>query len=267
MPGLRKFGVPPGGAFDRESRLLAAAVVGADVDAECLEVATTAFGDQPFLTAICEEEGMLSIVGMDCTVQVDGKETPRPFVRQVTPGQELRISAGKAGMRVYLAGADRITFNDDTLTCESVEKSWEGRRRIARQQSLRRGQLRYIPLSEDLHGHEFTVANEINRIGLRLTGGPTLNTDAGQSEPSVPGAIQAIEGGLLVHGPDGPTVGGYRKVGVVIQADLDKVGQLRPGQLVSFAQVSMKAAREAWIEQNHQLERLRRLVRILTTME
>jgi allophanate hydrolase subunit 2 len=36
----------------------------------------------------------------------------------------------------------------------------------------------------------------------------------------------------VILGPDHPTTGGYPVIGVVIDTDTDKVGQLRPGQPV-----------------------------------
>ena len=50
------------------------------------------------------------------------------------------------------------------------------------------------------------------------------------SEPAIPGAIQIPpSGGPIVLGPDGPTIGGYPKVAVVIDADLDRLGRAGPG--------------------------------------
>ncbi len=43
-------------------------------------------------------------------------------------------------------------------------------------------------------------------------------------------------------GPDGPTIGGYPKVAVVLSADLAKLGQLGPGQAVRFAAVTAEYA-------------------------
>ena len=72
-----------------------------------------------------------------------------------------------------------------------------------------------------------------------------LHVHSLQSEPAVPGVIQIPPNGLpIVLGPDGPTIGGYPKVGVVIDADLDKVGRLRPGDKVRFQAVSLEEARE-----------------------
>ncbi len=49
----------------------------------------------------------------------------------------------------------------------------------------------------------------------------------------------------IILGPDGPSLGGFVCPLVVIQADLWKVGQLAPGDSISFAIVSDSQAREA----------------------
>ena len=46
--------------------------------------------------------------------------------------------------------------------------------------------------------------------------------------------------------PDGPTVGGYPKLAVVIQADLGELPQCQPGRAVRFLEVSLEEARAAW---------------------
>jgi antagonist of KipI len=50
------------------------------------------------------------------------------------------------------------------------------------------------------------------------------------------------DGQCIVLGVDGQTIGGYPKIAQVIQADLDALGQLRPGQSVRFVKVTMDGA-------------------------
>ena len=47
--------------------------------------------------------------------------------------------------------------------------------------------------------------------------------------------MQVPAGGLpVVFGADHPVTGGYPVVGVVIEADADRLAQARPGQVVRF---------------------------------
>jgi 5-oxoprolinase (ATP-hydrolysing) subunit C len=85
-------------------------------------------------------------------------------------------------------------------------------------------------------GAEWTVAPRSDRIGYRLNG-PALSsfTDQLISEPVLAGSIQIPPGGIpIVTMRDGPTVGGYPKLGLVDPDDLDWVAQCRPGAPLRF---------------------------------
>jgi allophanate hydrolase subunit 2 len=63
------------------------------------------------------------------------------------------------------------------------------------------------------------------------------------SEPVCPGAVQVTrDGQSIILGVDGQTIGGYPKIAQVISADLDVVGQLRPGDEVFFSLVPLDEA-------------------------
>jgi antagonist of KipI len=97
---------------------------------------------------------------------------------------------------------------------------------------------------EQFCGHDFLVTPESNRMGLRLEGEPlTMPARELLSEPVCPGAVQVTGNGqCVVLGVDGQTIGGYPKVAQVITADLDKLGQLRPGERIRFRQVALDEA-------------------------
>ena len=54
----------------------------------------------------------------------------------------------------------------------------------------------------------------------------------------------------VILGPDGPSLGGFVCPAVVVNAELWKLGQLRPGDTVRFHRLSLAqaAAREAAVE-------------------
>ena len=85
----------------------------------------------------------------------------------------------------------------------------------------------------------WTVRAESNRIGVRLDG-PCLPRAGGPraelpSEATLPGALQVpADGRPILLGPDAPVTGGYPVIAVVLDADLDAVAQLRPGDAVHF---------------------------------
>lgn len=83
------------------------------------------------------------------------------------------------------------------------------------------------------------VSSRSDRTGYRLTG-PALNPprEGMLSEPVLPGSVQVPPDGLpIVTMNDGPTVGGYPKLGVLDPEDLSRLAQCRPGQSVRFVPV------------------------------
>ncbi|MCI0377697.1 MAG: biotin-dependent carboxyltransferase family protein [Gemmataceae bacterium] len=97
---------------------------------------------------------------------------------------------------------------------------------------------------KQFYDQEFRVSKNLNRMGIRLEGEPlTMPARELVSEPVCPGAIQATaDGQCIMLGVDGQTIGGYPKIAQVIQADLDLLGQLRPGETIRFEKVSLAEA-------------------------
>ena len=81
----------------------------------------------------------------------------------------------------------------------------------------------------------FTVHHHSSRVGIRLVPASDLTSvpPLATSEPSVPGVIQQTpQGEWIIHGPDGPTISGYPKVGVLDQFELEDASLLRIGDTV-----------------------------------
>jgi biotin-dependent carboxylase-like uncharacterized protein len=88
-----------------------------------------------------------------------------------------------------------------------------------------------------LTGSAYTVTSQSNRVGLRLAGAVLERERPGElpSEGMVLGALQVPPSGTpVLFLADHPVTGGYPVIGVVADADLDRCGQLRPGQAVRF---------------------------------
>lgn len=58
------------------------------------------------------------------------------------------------------------------------------------------------------------------------------------------GGVQAPFGVPVIFCPDQSTIGGHLKIATVISADLDKVGQSKPGDTTFFEQISVNEAQE-----------------------
>jgi antagonist of KipI len=107
----------------------------------------------------------------------------------------------------------------------------------------------------DFYGSSFRVQPDSNRMGLRLQGPPLSVPDRHMiSEPVCPGTVQVTSNGqCIILGCDGQTIGGYPKIAHVISADLDKLGQLRPGDTIRFELVEIEVAEKAFRERQHEL--------------
>ena len=94
--------------------------------------------------------------------------------------------------------------------------------------------------SEEQHNCFFaqvwTISPQSDRVGYRLSGEP-LKHRLGEliSEPVIPGTIQLPDNGQpIVTMRDGPTVGGYAKLGVLDERDISWLAQVQPGRQVRF---------------------------------
>jgi antagonist of KipI len=107
-------------------------------------------------------------------------------------------------------------------------------------------------------GARFRVAPESDRMGLRLEGPvPSIKADAERrSVPVAPGSVQVAGDRLIVLGVAGGTMGGYPHVAQVIAADLDHLGQARPGDVVRFVPITRDGARRLDRERRESLRRL-----------
>ena len=86
-------------------------------------------------------------------------------------------------------------------------------------------------------------------MGLRLSGPALAHNEKGAEIPTdgvIPGAIQVPgDGQPIVLLADGQTTGGYAKIATVISADLPRLGQARPGDVLRFKRVDRGEARKA----------------------
>lgn len=90
-----------------------------------------------------------------------------------------------------------------------------------------------------LTGQPWRVGARSDRVGLRLSAEAPLRRSRDGEIPTegvVTGALQVSpDGDLVLFAADHPVTGGYPVVAVVVDADLDRVGQLRPSTDVRFA--------------------------------
>jgi biotin-dependent carboxylase-like uncharacterized protein len=116
---------------------------------------------------------------------------------------------------------------------------------------------------------EFKLTAQANRMGFRFLG-PELKLkpkpeyllrDGGNGAADIVddttpmGGIQ-VPGGveMIIMGVEVPSAGGYAKIGVVITADMSRVGQLRPAESIRYQAVTHDEAVQIGIDQSHSLD-------------
>jgi biotin-dependent carboxylase-like uncharacterized protein len=96
-----------------------------------------------------------------------------------------------------------------------------------------------------MDGSTYRIAEDSNRMGLRLQGPKLECTRELLTEGVSLGAIQVPrEGQPIITFVEHQTTGGYPKIANVISADLAAVGQLRPRDEIRFERVSRSQALE-----------------------
>ena len=104
----------------------------------------------------------------------------------------------------------------------------------------------------------FIISNEIDRMGIRLTGPNLENVVSSniKSEGLVKGTIQVTtDGNPIIMLADHGSIGGYPKIGTVISADLDSLAQLTPKSEIYFEEVSLEEAEALYKKQIKELNK------------
>jgi 5-oxoprolinase (ATP-hydrolysing) subunit C len=256
-PRSRALGMPVGGAADRFALAIGNALVGNASDAAALEV--TLIGP----TLVADAPVACVLWGAPFAMASGPRDLHSGTTFTLKAGEELRIGGTSRGMRAYLCVAGGIDAPLILHSRSSLSPLAAGAGLAcptgavtARRPDLRpelSSVLRVLPGAQadwfpDRALTRFEVTPASNRMGLRLRGEP-LSVPPRElvSEPVCPGAVQVTrDGQCIVLGVDGQTIGGYPKVGQVVAADLDRVGQLRPGDAVEFEYVTLEQAEGLW---------------------
>ena len=259
-PGRAHLGVPRSGAADRASLRLANRLVGNDDGAAALEV----LGGGAVLEATTDV--VVAVVGARCEITVDGRQRGRDVAVALAAGQVLRLGSTSAGIRVYVGLRGGVDVPEVLGSRSYDQLGAVGPAPLAGGDALAAGQaaagppvweqvptadppdqpvLRVLPgpRADWLVGGPaalvegtWTVSPHSDRTGVRLQGRPLARrTGDLASEGTVTGGIQVPpDGQPILLGPDAGVTGGYPLVAVVVDADVDAIGQLAPGTTVRF---------------------------------
>jgi antagonist of KipI len=283
--GFGPMGVSPSGAADPLALRIGNRLVGNAERTAALEM--TLLGG----TFAFPERAEIALTGADFSATLDDHSVEMWNSVEVRPGQTLRMGPTRAGARCYLCvrgGIDVKLFLGSASThLLSGLGGFEGRAlrkgdvlrigtaagsfRTFRKRKLAAkvvGQLQPRKVLRVTAGPQsewfseearktfyigtYRVAEESNRMGLRLEGAAITSAAGGEmlSEGVCLGAVQITASGLpIILFVEQQTTGGYPKIANVISADLSSLGQLRPRDEIRFELVEMETARALLAEQ------------------
>jgi len=261
--GWARYGVPTSGVMDDHAAEWANRLLENPLNAPVLEIP----GSGARLGFLC-----------DAWIAVTGAKGKYPMWRAVhaQAGELLEIGELETGLWTYIAvkggfesgmrlgsasvypraGFGELLREGDVLRAQKAEFAlprgvsarlapWAEQRDYSRPPTLRVWQGPQWNLFSEAQRNRFfaqswTVSPQSDRVGYRLSG-EALAHEIGEliSEPVIPGTIQVPENGQpIITMRDGPTVGGYAKLGVVDERDISWLAQVRSGRGVRFQLVN-----------------------------
>lgn len=260
-PGLAHLGVSRSGAADRRAHRLANRLVANPDDRATVEVTLGGLAAR-----VRGGDVDIAVTGADTNPAVNGITFGTNSIHHVRDGEVIALGAPRAGLRSYLAvrggicvqpvlgsrsydvmsaigpaplrAGDRLPVGDHTDDYPELDLA------PVAAISEHLVELLVVPgprddwlVDPDALVHTIWMATDrSDRVGMRLEGRPLQYRYPDRQLPSegtTRGAIQVPPNGLpVILGPDHPVTGGYPVVGVLIDEDVDKISQVRPGQYV-----------------------------------
>jgi len=274
--GFGPMGVSASGAADAISLRIGNRLAGNPEGAAALEM--TLVGG----AFVFEEDAVIAVTGADFGASLDGIAVPMWSSARVQAGQTVTLGPSTSGARSYLCvgggimvepflgsasthalsglggfegralhkgdrldiGAANSLFQKRTLSAQALEHLWP--RKILRVTEGPQSEWFADSAWETLCGSAFRVAEQSNRMGVRLEGSRVpVDTRREMITEGVPlGAIQVTPSGQpIILFVEQQTTGGYPKIANVISADFHSLGQLRPRDEVRFERIEMHEAR------------------------
>jgi antagonist of KipI len=272
--GWAHFGVSASGAADALALRAGNLLVGNAENAAALEM-TLAGGVFEF-----EHAAVIALTGSDF-----GAGLPMWSAVEVGAGETVRCGPTRSGARCYLAVRGGLAVpktmgsasvhvttgvggrplrSGDVLPVGDAALRKPRSGQIAPPQGAPGGLLRVTPAPQaewfagELYSGAYRVAEESNRMGLRLRGAAIPSPPGHMLTEGVPlGAIQVPpDGQPIILFVEHQTTGGYPKPANVISADFWRLGQLRPRDQVRFELVTLDRAIDLLREQEKWLYQL-----------
>lgn len=277
--GYQAYGMPIAGAMDRYAYRIANLLVGNKENAAVIEMTGVGAAFK------FDEEQFVAVCGADMQGKLNGTPVSNWSSFLVPRRGEIRFGAAVTGYRTYLAvrgGIDvpMVLGSRSTYTRAKIG-GYEGRalrqgdvlyvgQDSERETASQNLPLQYIPrytaeinlrvilgpqdnmfTSQAVHTFlksTYIVDEQSSRTGYQLNGPKILTGGKADivSDAVGQGAIQIPSYGMpFIVTADHGTTRGFAKIGYVIQVDLSKLAQAKPGDRVRFTSVTEREALEA----------------------
>ena len=289
--GTQRDGVPESGAMDVQAARIANLLVGNDEDAAVLE--STLAGP----TLLFTQATVVALGGGDFGATVDGEPLAPWHAVPLCAGATLSLGNARRGCRAYVAIAggvnvpcvlgsrstflpgrfggfegrglragDVIALNDEPTA--PVRRALAASLRPVHNDTIRLIGGEQLPLLDDrsrdaLFAEGLRISARSDRMGYRLEGS-ALRLRAAVEMISAAVTIGTVQlppsGEPILLMADHQTTGGYPVLGHVAAVDVGAVAQLRPGDPIRFAPISLDEAQRLYLERERTLAALRRVL-------
>lgn len=282
--GYRHLGVTQAGALDRPALCLANRLLSNPDNTPVLELT---FGQSIFQF---KRDAWIALSGADFNARIDNKPISCGWRYSVKAGQKLSLRGGNKGMRAYLAidGGINVPLVMESAATDlttgiggfygraleagdhlilgpahplrrqvgTIQKSWNNRIRALKTVHT---QAFSLQSQRTFWQTQWRLSAESNRAAARLAGEvlTLAHPVAIQTHTALPGVIQVASGQPLVLLADARP-SDYPQIAMIIEADLWKLAQTRPGQTIQFELVDDEQAARALAEWHDYFYRLQR---------
>ena len=286
--GQLRNGIPPAGALDRVSFVLANRLVGNDDGAAGLEC--TLLGPKFQVDEACA----VAVTGAEAAIRINGADAPGWTTLLLKAGDSVKVGAARSGVRLYIAfsgGIDvppvlgsRSTYlrgelggfagravrkGDRVQLCSAAPpRPWHidpGARPVYDDTALIRvvlgpqaGCFTDNGIRAFLDG-PYRLLPQSDRMGARLHGERIEHTHGHDiiSDGIALGSVQVPgDGQPIVLLVDRQSTGGYAKLATVCSFDIGRIGQLRPGQSLRFQAIEVGEAHQLLRDADRRLAQL-----------
>ncbi len=285
--GYQSHGVTRSGAADPYNFKVANILLGNPINTPCLEFALT--GGEFEIVA----DSIKIAFSGNFELFVNNRAIDSYCTHSLHRGDLLRVGTPTLGVRGYLSVLGGFDCEPELNSCAThvrsglggfaggmtagsllpVRHTWAPHTRdYALRKSLQRPQRSSIRVIagpqqahftqrglDDFYSTSFSVQADSDRMGIRLQGKSIEHAGDGNiiSDPVLPGSVQVpASGDPIILMVDGPTTGGYPKIGTVATVDIGVLGQLGTGETISFEEISVADAQHLAREEHQFLATL-----------